>query len=156
MKALLFSLSSLLLGKIFGKTTSTRKRFRDLFVFLIVGALGQGITFLTLMLLKDVVGMWYVHATFLATLTKRVFTFFSHKKWTFNATESKGVWQKILAYIGMSMVLMSLNTGSVYLLVEKCGLSPYVAYAILIPPMGLLSFFFTRVIIAQPIRPAEM
>ena len=119
---------------------STVKRPRMLFVrFLLVGALntafGYGVFAFLLWL-----GLHYAVASAIATVLGVLFNFQSTGRLVFDNLNPGG----FLAFIQVYVLGYFVNLGFLWVMTRYVGLSAYVAGALMILPMAMLTFFLQR------------
>lgn len=125
--------------------TSARKTIFELTKFGIGGALGL-LIYVGFFHFMTSLGLWYLTASVVATVVKRIFAFLFQKYITFKNKEKKRMWRQGLSYLFLLLFLMGLNTLSLYVLVDLFLVNQSVAIWIPMLPLGLLSFLLTKVI----------
>lgn len=125
MKSKVSRLASLVLGNRF---------LRFLLVGLINAAFGYGCFALFLFL-----GLHYAPAMLLATVLGVLFNFKSTGRLVFGSNDNRLIFRFCAAYA----IIYAINTSSIGLL-ASAGMSHYLAGAVLIPPMAVLSFLLNK------------
>jgi len=112
--------------------------------FIISGATATGTTLGTLYVLSDLWGMWYVPASIVAYLAGFLISFSLQKFWTFQDSSIEMMRIQLIAYGGIVILNLGLNTLLIFLFVEYLGLWSVVAQAIASLLIAIESFFLFR------------
>ena len=131
---------------IFYKNPHLKKYYDSKFIrFLFVGALNSLFGYFVFALFIYI-GFHYTLAVFLGTVLGVLFNFQTTGRLVFNSKNNKLIFRFIFVY----GILWAVNSSLLYLLLS-CGLqNTYIAGLILVPPMGILSFFFMKYCVFRP------
>jgi dolichol-phosphate mannosyltransferase len=102
-----------------------RKKIFRFARFSVLGGVGASFGYLTLYVLTDIMGVWYIISSIAGEVMNFFVNFFVHKYWTFEVEENKNNNHKI-AYTVIVVFYFIANTSLMYLLTDLCGVQ-YVA-----------------------------
>lgn len=121
-----------------------KRKFRQIFRFLVGGGVGVLAYYLTLYILTEMAGLWYVTSAVIAFALNNGVNFLIQKYWAFNSTNTKAVPKQLTLYFGMGLVILVVNTVLLYSFVEYVHLHYLIAQLILTGTLTVVSFGVTK------------
>jgi dolichol-phosphate mannosyltransferase len=112
--------------------------------FLISGGIGTVVYFLTLYLLTEFAGVWYIASSVIAFLLNSATTFVFQKLWTFKNRDSVEVPKQLFLYTSLRVGLLATSTTLLYALVEYAHIHYLVVPILLMIPLTIVSFILTK------------
>ncbi len=123
--------------KISGLEEHKNPKVFQFFRFFVTGGSSALFNFIILYSLTEFLGIWYLLSTIISFSLASVYSFTLQKFWAFkDVDKQKTAWQ-LPAYILMAICNLFINSGIVYLLVEKFGVWYMLAQFI---AAGLIAF----------------
>ena len=117
---------------------------RILVKFILSGGTGALFLLLTLFILTDIFGLFYLFSAILAFILATSVGFLLHKFWTFKDKNTAFLKKQGFYYFSFQAFLFFLNTLGLYVLVDLFGLWYMLAQFILSGTIGVISFFFYK------------
>ena len=122
--------------------------------FLLVGGSGFAINISLFYILTKFLYIWYILATVISFSTSIFWSFFIHKRWTFNQPIEKNsaLSFEIIKFFFLSFINVSVNTMIIYFLVEKIHLTPTRSAIVSNLFVAIYSFYiYKKIIFKKPI-----
>jgi len=114
--------------------------------FLSAGGLGVLLYYLTLYILTDIAGVWYMASAVVASIVNYSANFVLQKYWAFENKDAKNIHRQAGKYALMVMSLFAANLLLLYLLVEYAHIQYLIAQVIATIPLTITSYFATRAV----------
>ncbi len=99
------------------------KKYKELILYLIVGALTTGVSFLVQWIFKDIIPISAGIATLIAWFCSVLFAFFANKIIVFESKEKNGFFKELLLFYASRLLTGGLEIGAMYLFVDVLELS---------------------------------
>lgn len=112
--------------------------------FVGAGSLGVMLYYITLYVLTEFGGVWYIASALIASLLNITSNFVLQKIWTFENATFRGVRRQVLQYSCMVGAFFCLNLAGLYALVQFLGMWYMAAQVILTAVITVLSFYISR------------
>jgi putative flippase GtrA len=119
------------------------------FKFLIAGGIGVSVN-LGIFHILYVLGVPYLIGSIIALLISMAVGFTLQKYWTFQDRMSAHIRVQFIQYAALALGNLALNTGIVYVLIDKLGTHYLLAQAAGAAIVATYSFFVYRVLIFKP------
>ncbi len=97
-----------------------KKNFVEFVRFSLLGGVGVGIGYITLITLTEL-SVWYLLSSVVAYIVNVFISFEVHRFWTFRRKEEKTTIKMIFLYFLVTILFFGTNTGLIYVLVEYCN-----------------------------------
>ncbi len=91
---------------------------KQYFQFITVGGIGVILNLALLFLFTEFIGMYYILSESLAFFIATVNNFILNKVWTFKENLKNDPFKKLIQYLGISMIGVTINLSVLFLLVE--------------------------------------
>lgn len=117
--------------------------------FLIAGACGVALYYISFVGLTEYIGMWYISSSVIAGFLNYSWNFLSQKLWVFEKKQMRGVMVDIRRYAILAGTLLVSNCVLLYLLVEYAHWWYLFAQVVVTIVLSLISFFATRALFTK-------
>ena len=115
--------------------------------YVIGGGTAAFVDLFLLYVLTDIFHLWYLYSAGLAFLAAFLVSFYLQKFWTFRDNSNKKIHKQMAAYFAVGAVNLGVNTGGIYLLVEKFNFDYLWAQIIMGALIAVGSFLIYRFVI---------
>ena len=115
--------------------------------YLVSGGATALVLFISLIIFREVFGLWYLLASTLAFCFAVVTSFGMQKFWTFRNTENKNVYKQFLTFLIISLCNLAINAAFMYTAVDFLKVQYLIAQFIVTGFIAFFSFFVYRDII---------
>lgn len=113
--------------------------------FSVLGGVGASFGYLTLYVLTDILGVWYLISSVVGEIVNFFVNFFVHKYWTFEVEENKNNNHKMY-YVMVVIFYFIANTGIMYLLTDLCGMQYVMSKVATILILTLPTYWATKIV----------
>jgi dolichol-phosphate mannosyltransferase len=118
--------------------------------FVVSGGLTALVNLIVLFVLTDLAGIWYLASSVIAFIVAVVVNFFLQKVWTFRDTERARMGKKAALFLLVSLGHLTLNTVSMYVLVDILSVWYLAAQCIVMLVLALVTYrLYKHTIFAQ-------
>jgi dolichol-phosphate mannosyltransferase len=117
--------------------------------YLSAGALGVLAGYLTLYVLTDIAGLWYMASAVAAFILNYGINFVLHKFWTFRNTRTDQAPKQLASYFAMAVGIFFANLGLLYVQVEYLHIWYILAQLVSTAILTVIGFFVSRRIFAH-------
>lgn len=118
--------------------------------FIISGSIAALVLFLSLYILREVFGIWYLAASTISFILTLITSFFLQKYWTFDNKRLDVIRKQIGLYGIISLVNLGVNIVGMYFLVGILGLWYFLAQIIITALIACSQFFLYYYIVFLP------
>ncbi|TSC87219.1 MAG: hypothetical protein G01um10148_324 [Parcubacteria group bacterium Gr01-1014_8] len=118
-----------------------RTHFLQLVRFGISGSVAALSGIISLYVLTDIVGIWYVASSVLAFFITFIIVFILQKFWTFKETSVSTIPRQTAQNFALSIFNLFFNTALIYVLVDIADLNHILAQALIYGLIGAIDFF---------------
>ena len=126
-----------------------KKRFLEIVRFCFGGATGVLGAYITLYVLTEYIGLWYLYSSIIAYITNQLVNFIIQKFWTFKNKDSKAIPKQLGLYLGIAFIYFLTNTGIMYVFVDYCHMYYILSQIILTVVLSISSYLTTKMILAN-------
>lgn len=134
------------------KTYYQADKYKIFIKFIISGGIAGFIDLSLLYILTDILNIWYLLSAGLAFIIAFFVSFTLQKFWTFRDNNRKKFYQQISLYFIVGVMNLFLNTGGMYLLVDRFKIWYLLAQVIIGGFLGINSFLIYKFIIFKKKR----
>ena len=106
--------------------------------YLISGSTAAVALFTSLVIFREVLGLWYLYSSTLAFCIAMITSFVLQKFWTFKNTENKNMPRQFLFFLAVSLCNLAVNAALMYVAVDLFAV-PYIIAQFAVT--GLIAFF---------------
>jgi len=118
--------------------------------FQLVAGLATSLDYITLFLLTEGLGLWYVYSASLALLSGAVCAFLFNRYWVFSAREA-AIRTQVFAYAVVTLGNIALNVAVIYLLTSKLTIPYFLSKVITTVTVGLsYSYWANKKVVFTP------
>ncbi|MFH1677360.1 MAG: GtrA family protein [Patescibacteria group bacterium] len=122
-------------------------KYKHIIKFIIAGSIATLSDFSLLYFLTDVLGIWYLFSSIIASTVGTFVSFCLQKFWTFRNNELKNIYQQVYLYFLIGLINLSINSIAMYLLVSKFKIWYILAQIIISGILSICNFMIYRFII---------
>lgn len=123
-----------------------KKLWNQLVRFGFSGGAGVVAGYITLYVLTEFAGLWYIFSAIFAGVVNGGINFFLEKFWTFKNNDKKAIYKQAGLYTVLRLALFGADVGLLYVLVEYVRMHYLVAQILITIILSLISFIVCRII----------
>jgi len=128
----------------------SREQFLQITRFLIAGTTATGINLVSLYLLTEFVGLWYLVSLVGAFLIAFTVSFTLQKFWTFADKSKENIHKQAVLFFIVQMISLLVDIIAVYVLVEVFGLWYMAAQFFVLLVIAVSNFFVFKLYLFKP------
>ena len=137
-----------LIGDKMSKIIDLVKKYKEIILYLIVGAMTTAISFLVQWLFTDIVVLPYVFlATVIAWLVSVLFAFFANKIVVFERKEKKGFFVELALFYASRSFTGLLEVGIIFVFVDLIGFNDWVIKIIASVIIIILNYVLSKFVV---------
>jgi len=121
--------------------------FKQLTRYVISGGTATAVNLGLLYVFTDLAGIWYLLSAIISFILSFFVSFILQRFWTFGDKRKDRVYKQLMAYFGLSMMNLGLNTALMYFVVDILGVWYLLAQAIISALIALESFLVYKFVI---------
>lgn len=108
------------------------------------GGVGVLLGYVTLYLLTEFAGLWYIFSSIVANILNGGVNFFLEKFWTFRNKDTSHIYAQVGLYTALRLSLFGADVGLLYLLVEYGHMHYLIAQIFVTVVLSIVSFIVCR------------
>lgn len=116
------------------------------------GGAGVVAGYITLFLLTEFAGLWYIFSSIIANIINGGINFFLEKFWTFKNNDKRHIYKQAGFYTVLRLALFGADVGMLYMLVEYGHIHYLIAQIFVTIILSLISFLVCRKIFFNKIE----
>lgn len=128
---------------------NSRQQFLRIIRFCLGGVVGVSSGYITLYVLTEYFGLWYLWSSIVANVLNYLINFIMQKFWTFKNKNTRAIPKQISLYLGLAILFFVTNTGLMYVFVEYGHIQYMISQIILTVLLSVVSYFTTKLVFKE-------